>query len=502
MTHLYKLSVLALLVAIYFLVFNNFTLQNQNSESMDMPLSIGYLQDPANPMWQNYKDQDPFAYGYPNKTFHPEWLLKCSPFLTACYYPFVKLFGINSFTCTLYGTFFSLLAVLLTFIVAHKMFDKWTALLSCFFLISSLSWLIHSKIGIQQPMPSVCLMIGVAYCLWSYNRIVWPTELALLGVLLSFCFMTGWIVFAFASIMTVLGIVIFRRNDVFTLLVSGFIVISTFLIFTIGFTALYSVFTGIDFIGIHKAVYDGFFYRFNQGSVPAANHLGLFERIVYCLKCVFVNSEGIDHPDKYLEGVPSVPMIFSLMFFIGLWYSRKESALMLWLVSGFGVFLFYLFAGRYGLLVLPAMAIIASHGILVLFKKVKYFTLPLLIGVMFIWIQTNQQYYQDFTLKRTPNFEIDRMRGHWEFSQWLQANTDPKDTLVILGDPVNMNAWQLMFHNFEKPYRFEYLSEKNQNRSNAVYVFGRNYFSILTAKPDFTYSYNGNELLRAYLPKK
>ena len=500
MNHPYKLSVLALLVAIYFLFLHDLVLENPNSESMDMPMAIGYLQDPANPMWQNYKEVDPFAYSYPNKTFHPEWMLKCSPFIMACYYPFVKLFGVNSLCVSAYGTFYSLLALLLTFLMARKMFDKWTALLACFFLISSLSWLIHTRCGQMQIMPSVCLMIGVAYLIYEYEKYYWLKNCELLGTFIALAYLTGWIVFGFTLVMVALALLCLGRRqpidvigNVIRLTIMSFATVAVFVF-------LYSFSVGYSFMEINKAIWDGFTYRFNQGSVPAANDLGLFDRIVYCLKCVFWDMKAFDHPDKYLEGVPSINLTFTVMFLIGLWYSRKESTLMLWLVSVFGVFLLYLYSGRYGLLVLPDMAIIASHGILVLFKKLKYFTLPLLIGVIFIWIQTYHQYYNDFTLKRAPNFEVDRMRGHYEVYEWLKSNFATPNNLIVLGDPINTNAWQLMFHNFDKPYRFKYYPI-DKEEATTVYLFGAD--TIKTQmKPDFTYSYNGKDLLYAFVIRK
>ncbi len=111
---------------------------------------------------------------------------------------------------------------------------------------------------------------------------------------------------------------------------------------------------------------------------------------------------------------------------------------------------------------------------------------------------TFKNYYTDFTLHSPYDFERYRMMGHEEFSAWLQANTDPKDTTVILGDPINCNAWQLMFYNYKKPYRFQYLNGKF---IHGVYELPATW-DFAGMKPDFTYSYNGHKMINGFLIKK
>lgn len=513
------------MIAIYLLLISK-PLKNLNTEAMDEAMAIGYLSNPNANMWNNYKEQDPGAFSYTNHNFHPEWVLKSAPILTILCYPFVKIFGVNYVSITAFSIFFSVLVIVLTFLLALKMTDKWTALIACFFLLSSLSFVIHSKASMYQHMPSVCLMIGIAYCLLEFETYT----LTLLGVLLSLCYLTGWIVFPLAVLLVAvnLGLPFFMNaiklriniEDVFCGIITAASILAFFLTTTSLITGIYSLFTGYSFLDINHSILSGYLSRFTQGSVPSAN-LSWYETPIYCLKLIFWDMTAIDHPDKYMEGRPMMPFLFSQVFIIGLVrvmvidrHLKSSQVLIQWLLVIMGFLMTaYLSSGRYLLLVMPCMAIMAAIAVTNLMSR------NLLIVAIFSTIIGTWVDYSTFTQHSKPNFERDRLRGFYEFSQWLRYKTDPSNTMVVLGDPINLSAWPLMLHNYEKPYNFVYWTNYKDKSEIAripmdkVYVFAatllgdppvNSWFGFLSTRqaPDFTYSYDGRDLFFAFIVKK
>jgi len=477
---IFFLGIICLGVAIYWLYFENlFILKNINGECMDFPVTAGYLEmarsrdlspqdffnDPK--IFGNYKEQaKEWVFNYPRQRFQFEWVSFQSPLIT-CYVPFVKLWGVNAKAATCYATTFSLLAWIGTAMLALKMFGRWHALLSVSLLITSLSWLIHIKAAVPQPPLSICLMIGLAYSLFIYAERPRLLPLFWIGAFVAFSYLTGWIVFGFALGLSVLALPMFGPRRISLLLRDYGLVVLSFIMVSAVFTFAYATYYRCSFFEIHQAVFDALFSRFSSGSVPGYQP-SLAGKLAWGFRGLFMDMHVFDHPDKYLEGSPAIPFIFSLFFFLGLIFALRgrklaNKMLFLWMAVVFGILgSIYLFANRYALLALPAMSIMAANGVIQLYKIIQnrlprlrlLYAGAFIMGLGLSVYATHEQYYNDFTNEKPPNFEVDRLRGHAEFSEWLTTHHSSSDTLVVLGDGINLIAFHFLYNTFDHPYPF------------------------------------------------
>jgi 4-amino-4-deoxy-L-arabinose transferase-like glycosyltransferase len=461
-------------------------------------------------MIQNYY-QEIDGSNYPNKTLRFDWYQR-QAFHVAFYLPFVQLFGVSK-SIVYHESFFCVLSWVGVALIANMIYGKWEALIAVFFLASSLSWLIHVKDAGYQPMICACLMIWLVYFMVRHMKKESSFNALLMGFLLGLGYLSAWIGFAFMLIMTFLGFFLlwqFKGKHLVNLCV-GFASI------VILFPLLYSMAFNIPFLELHSAIYHAFFSRYTETSTPALQ-CGPIDKTIYLFKCLFWNSE-------------TIPYVFTLFLIVGLYYAKKDQfyhdlILLLWVLTVFGVLCsIYLFAHRYSLLVLPALAILAANGVVRLYERHK-FKLTLILLLSITAFHTHYQYYHLFTEKRKPNYEVDRMRGHSETAQWLKKNFDPSNTLLVLGDSVNLNPMPYMFNCANNPFTFtmwtnhfdsESTSENvkafEKHHRKIVYLFSttilmnahgkasNNWGAFAQAhnkQPDFIYSYRNRPLIIAY----
>jgi hypothetical protein len=282
-------------------------------------------------------------------------------------------------------------------------------------------------------------MIALAYFLYEYKEV---SSLVGIGAVMSLIYFTGWIVIAFALVF--IAVALWRKVG----FIEVGVIIASFLVTTILFTSFYYLYYSIPALDLHKGIYGALFSRFTQGQNPAIE-VSLWMKPVLAFKWLFINMECFDHPDKYLEGCPAIPLLFTLLFFWGLLKCHRIT--LGWLIGVFSILLtIYLYANRYAILALPAMAIVAANGV----RQSKWYVKGFVtIGLVFTLATTYIQ-YKDFTIDKPANFEVDRMRGHTKLYGWVKGSFDPTSTLVMLGDPVNLSPAPLMFHTFDNPYKF------------------------------------------------
>jgi hypothetical protein len=501
-------ALLAVAALTTFLAFNwlfldqLFAFEDVNMEAMDTPLTVGYLEQArekgiaasayfhSDPIWDNLKKENPEgAYAYFGKRFQFEFFAFQWPMLSIFFVPFVKLVGVCANTVTLYSTFFAAVAWVLTGLLALKLFGRWCVWLAMLFLISSLSWLIHAKVGYSAHMPSASLMVVLALCSYTYAR---RTEndsgirncalpLAGMGCVLGMMYMEGWLVVVFGTLVTGLTIVLNGPRRIARAMtdfgcVAGAAVAAILLV-----TAGYAVYYHCTFAEIHSAIHDVMFGRFSQGGVPG-QEMTLAGKMAYAFRCMFWDMRTPDHLDKCLEGFPAIPPVFSVLFAVGLLYTIKErtladKTLLIWLVSVFAVLgSAFMFTHRYALMALPAMSLVAARGVTGvatdLFRwRGTAMRLPFVAGVA-LWLvislmQTHEQFYVGYMLRKPPDFEVDRARGHAAFATWLRQTGSPQDTLVVLGDPVMFPHSCFLFNTFGRDYRFMYWSNHFGTASTA-----------------------------------
>ena len=489
---LFTAAALVTFLAFYWLFLDRlFVCEDVNMETMDWPLSVAHLElarekgvPPAvyfqsDPVWNNLKEQDSKgAYAYFHNRFQFEFFSYISPLVNFLYVPFIRLAGVSAATVALYATFFAAVAWIMTGMLALRFFGRWCALLAMLFLISSLSWLIHTKVGYAPHMPSASLMALLALCAYSYacqaadspgfSRRAGP--LAGMGCLFGLMYLVGWVTVAFGALMACLVIALNGPRRVGSALADLGLVfaaaLAAVLLATIGYAAWYHC----SFTEIHSAIRDLMFGRFFQGGVPG-QEMTLAGKLAYAFRCTFWDMRTADHLDKCLEGFPAIPPIFGVLFGVGLLYSIKErtladKTLLIWLVSVFGVLgSFFTFTHRYALLVLPAMSIVAARGVAGVTRDVFRWRgdvarLAFVSGVVLLMglslMQTHRLFYVGYMLQKPPDFEVDRARGHAPFAKWLQQTGSPQDTLVVLGDPVMFPHTSFLFNTFGSDYRFVY----------------------------------------------
>ena len=476
-------SLLAVSAVCWLFLSQLFIIKDVNPEAMDITLTVGHLERAreqgllartyweTEPSLQNMKQENPqWAFAYPRQRFHLEFFALQAPLLAALYTPIVKAVSVSFKTVAIYSTLFSLLTLFGMGWLAWRMFGRWAGICAMVLLSTSLSWLIHTKVGYAAWMPSSLLMMCVGASSWAYLKSNGRVPVIVMGVLLGLAYLVGWIVIVFASLAFGLTIAIGCRSGFRRMLVDGGLALGAAMATAIAFTFAYGIYFGCGFLEIHSAIYDTMFYRFSQGSVPGQD-LTISGRMAYAFQCLFRDMLMVDHVDKVLEGHPAISPLFSVLFGIGLLYCIKErsladKALLIWLMSVFAVFgCLYTFAHRYALLVLPAMSIIAARGVagiaddLVHWRGLgmgKAFACALAILLGLTVLQTHHNFYQRYMQEKPPNFEVDRLRGHKAFSEWLKQTGSPEDTVVVMGDSTMFPHTSFLFNTFGQHWRFLY----------------------------------------------
>ncbi len=476
-------TLVALTAFFWLYLVHLFIVKDVNPEAMDIPLTVAYLelardqgipldtyfQD--NTLWGNLKQQNPKgAYTDYSGRFQFEFFALQAPLLSILYLPFIKLLGVSSKTVAIYSTFFSVTALITSIILAWKAFGQWCALLSLFLMLSSLSWLIHTKIGYAAWMPSVTLINILALCLYSYMQNGRREILIVTGCLLGLMYLAGWIIIIFGILLVGLVLLLKNLQRILHLLLDLEVIALSFLGTVVVFTLGYAFYYHCNVWDIHSAILDAMFGRFSQGE-PGLLQLSLGQKIGYAFKCMCLDSRTLDpHADKFLEGRPAIPYLFTLCFLIGLFYAIKnrspaDKLLLLWVLSIFGfIGSAFIFSHRYALLAMPAMGILAAQGVIAFGNNLARWNKKLIpayyllvgFGILFALQSTHYDYYVTYTLHKEPNLESDNKRGHAEIATWLKKTCSPHHTLVVLGDPTMFSHTAFLFNTFGYDYRFVY----------------------------------------------
>lgn len=469
-----------------------------NPESMSAPLTTGWLAKaqqkgiPVTALFdhaarlRNYKDQDPLgAFVEPFEYFRFEHEVYSGAFFLPLYMPFVRVFGVSIETIVAYSTFCAACATLLIAGFAWRTLGGRHAVFTVLSLFSNLAWLIHVKVGSPQPIPSAAMMTMLMLALHEHARTGRRRWLAACGIILGLMYLTGWIVFAYGLCASILSISLLsaRRSSQAIRQVGAVAALALAVVFLGG--AMYASWCLVEPANLHSDLFMMYVGRFYQGE-PGFQQLTWAERMAYAFKCLFVDMQTTDgHVDKYLEGFPAIPLLTSVLFTLGLLYAIKEKTLtdrilLIWLVATFAPLgTIFIYSHRYALLGLPAITILSARGAFSLAHEIRTWRrgvagtllMPLLLaGMVATVFATRESYYVDYTFFKKPNFEMDRMRGHADVNAWLRANTNPRNTLVVLGDPVMFPSVSFLFHTFDFPIPFLFWSNyfgKNSTKERA-----------------------------------
>lgn len=463
--------------------------EDLNPEAIDTPLTVACLRKAvaagvpfgawlrSDPAIVNVLQENPWGTTSPG--YHGrlsfEHFIYSLPLEATLFHPFVQILGLSVSTGVAYSTFFLSCAMALAAWLALRLFGWREAGLTALCLLSSLGWLIHAKIGYPQHPPSVALMVLLALALHAFARNNSFGAVLACGGILGILYMTAWIGFGYGLLLTALGLLFLGRGGTSRVIVQGATVaLVAALVATLG-VFLIATWVRVEPFEIHRGVLQEIFGRYRQGE-PALSHLGIGTRMAYAARCLFLDSQTLDgHVDKYLEGHPAIPWLFSALFVLGLLYAirdrtRSDQLILLWLVAVFvPLGTVYIFAHRYAILGLPAMAILAARGGVALRDDLarsgyrvagKILALLLIVGMGLSIFATREAYFVDYRLHKPANFELDRLRGHAALTAWLKTRAKPSDTLVVLGDPVMFPHTDLLFHTFEDPYRFVFWSNR------------------------------------------
>ena len=490
---------LAATVAVFAWMFfaDIFAYEDVGCEAIDKPLALAHTLKArekgvsvheymrSDPVWEDMKREDPqWSYAYVGKRFQFEFFACQAPFLSLCYLPFIKLFGVTAAAVTWYSTFFSVAALLLMAWLAWKTLDGWHAVAALLCMTSSLIWLIHVKAAYAAWMPSAFLICGMACCLYVYSTSGRRGPLGVAAACLGLLYLAGWLSHVAGFFLLALALLAARRRPwkVFwadSLLVAA-VTVATVLVVSGG----YAAWAQCSFREIHATMFEDMFNRFSLGGVPMLEKLSFPEKLAYAFRCLFVDSTTPDHVDKCLEGQPAIPLVFSVFTAVGLLYAIKNRSAvdrlaMIWLIAVFGLLGGVMtYTHRYALLGLPAMAILAARGIVGVGRDVRRLSVPAsrgyaaLVGAALCLaiVSTHHNYFEDYLRHKRPDFEIDRGRGMNVLAQWIKAHYDPADTLVVYGDPIMFTRNYFMFYFFDRPFRFVYWSNYFGTHSSAEQV--------------------------------
>jgi len=244
---------------------------------------------------------------------------------------------------------------------------KWYDILTLLFLQSSITWLIHAKIGCDHWMPTVFLTLCVVLCIYYYRKSnrLWPLlpAAAILGILCS----VMWIGFFSNGCLLGLTILLSWKSRKWRIFADAATVLIVAVTAYSVFISIYAAVYRIEIFNICLSFYHSVVTRYTQGGIPSFQPT-MWGKLCYAMKCLFIDSTQMDHDDKYLEGVPAVSWLFAIFFFVGLILMMKrrsvaDRCIFLWLVACFLPITFvWLFCHRYSLLILPAMATISAIG--------------------------------------------------------------------------------------------------------------------------------------------
>ena len=455
------------------------------SDAMDKPLAVAhvlkarekgvslhqYMQN--DPVWANMKREDPkWSYAYPGKRFQFELFACQAPFLSVCFLPFIKLFGMTAAAITLYSTFFSSAGLMLMAWLVWKAWDGWHAIAAVLCVTSSLIWLIHIKTAYAAWMPSVFLICGMACCLYVYSTTGRRRALSMAGMCLGLLYLTGWLSHVAGFFLLALTMFAMRRRPLKVFFADGLLLAAITIATILLVSGVYAAWAHCSFWEIHVAMFDEMLNRFTLGGVPMLEKLSFPEKLAYAFRCMFVDSATPDNVDKCLEDEPAIPLLFSVFTVIGLLYAIKNrSALdklaMHWLVAAFvllGCVMTY--THRYALLGLPAMAILASRGIVCLGNDIRRtniyasrgYTLLVGLALCITIILTHHSYFEVYLHHKRPDFEVERCRGWGVLTRWIKDRFSPSDTLLVFGDPIMFIRTFPMFYFYDRPFRFIYWS--------------------------------------------
>ncbi len=471
-------------------------MKDVNAESMDIPLVVGHLLRAreehmsarryfeTDPICLNLKQQDPAgAFGYFGHRFQFQFMAEVGPLLSTLYIPLVKWLGVTSKTVAVYSTSLSLFELGATLLLAWNMFGPWPSFLAALWLVGNFSRLIHVHQGYTAWPPSAILTVLLAAALYEHSKNPSKKFFLIAGPILGLLYVVGWLSVVFAVLMILLVFLLEQRlawkNCLKQLILSAFLSLVTITLFTL----LYSSYEHLNFISVNQTLLDNMLSRFKGGAVPGHN-LSPGEKFFYAFKCMFLDMTTFDHMDKLLEGKPGNSEFFGALFLIGLFYAFKnrtcaDKILLCWLISVFGFMgTIFTYTHRYALLALPAMCIVAGRGVDAFYKDLlvrsrvaaKAFFLVVAIGMaLTLWV-THRNYYVDFTFYKPPDFEVDRMRGHADFANWLRKNSPPENTLVVLGDPIMFARTCFLFDTFTDRYPFVYWSNYFGSNSSSQQV--------------------------------
>lgn len=430
-----------------------------------------YMQN--DPVWANMKHEDPeWSYAYIGKRFQFDVFAHQNPLVNLLYVPFIKLFGVSTTAVTLYSTLFSAATVLLMAWLAWKVFDVWHAIASILCVTSSLIWLIHVKMAYGAWMPSVFLISTMVCCLRVHCTTGRRWALGAAAMCLGLLYLIGWLAHVAGFFLLALVMLIMRQRPLRTLFADGLFVSVITLITILIVSGGYAWWAHCGFWDVHSTMFDDMFNRFSQGGTPAIEGFTFPEKLGFASRCLFVDSTTPDHVDKCLEGHPAIPPLFSVFVAIGALYAIKnrsasDKLIMLWLVAVFGLLgAVMTYTHRYTLLSFPAMAILASRGIVGLGNDLRRlnvraahgYALAVSAAFCITICATHHSYFEDYLRHKPAVFEVDRERGMGVLSQWIKDHYSPDDTLVVYGDPIMFGRTFGMFYFFDRPYRFMYWS--------------------------------------------
>ncbi|MBN1670969.1 MAG: hypothetical protein JXR37_08050 [Kiritimatiellae bacterium] len=426
----------------------------------------------CDPYWDDVKRESPReAYmTAPKGMFVWEFFAKLSPLRFCCSWPFVKFAGVSKQAVALHSVSFMLAVLVMLAALGFKAYGRWHALLAVLFLLSSLSWLIHVKSGYQVWMPSVFLMCGIAFCLYLYASTLRRAPLLTAGALLGFLSTSAWISATLAVPVIFLSVVLLGPRSIKRMVADLALTGAATLCANFAIYAVHAAWYGCSPADLYHVTYKAMTERWTQGSVPAVQ-LPLSGRLAYAFRNMFVDMRSFDHLDKCLEGTPAISWLFTGCLFLGVLCAIKDRSagdivLLVWAFTVFGILgVLYLFQHRYALMGLPALALLGARGVMGaaqdlarskfrLVAPAFILATGLMLAVAFF--TTYRDYYDTFTHHKRPDFEVDRLRGHFKTLEWLKANCQPEDTLTVMSDPIMFHDTMFEFYTFDQLYRYAF----------------------------------------------
>lgn len=544
--------------------FDDALMRSINMEACNNPITMGYLlkaraaDQPvydylsAEPVLQSLMTENPEgmqAYAEGRSQF--ERYVAHEPLLNALYVPFIKILGVTPRAIAWFNAIWGAVAVLFLALIAGSTFGFWAGWWAAMLLMTSLAWFLHMKVGYPAWMTSAALLCMLAWALQRYADRGARSWIALAGAVLGLLYLTGWISQFFGAGLIVLALLWLGPPRFVGICRDGVVALGVAVATAFAGSGIYAAYSGCGFTMSHRVMWEGMLERFKMGAVPGVT-LSWPGRIAHGLKWMFFDMRYFDHPDKWLEGHPSVPLLFTVLFVGGviLAIRRRDASTrlaLLWLVSVFAFLgAVFMYSHRYAILGLPAMALLGGGAAASLLGWVGRSRLRvwqpqlalLLTGWLVYSLYATRYDYRVRYLeqKQGPDLEMDRLRGHRDFADWLKAGFKPDDTLLVLSDPVMFPHTGYLFYLFDQPYPFQYWSRRFDSQSapqqvaaweraqfqgrrrivlafstmgwpgrrQGVYVNDPRAFMALHPgiRPAWTFQYRGRTLIHAYFLEK